>query len=31
VLSNAWSDLQSGDVYDAETSIWQALLQDRRA
>ena len=28
VLSNAWSDLQSGDVYDADTSIWQALLQD---
>jgi hypothetical protein len=28
VLTNATSDLQAGDVYDAETSIWQFLLTD---
>jgi hypothetical protein len=28
VLSNAMSDLQGGDVYDAETSIWQFLLTE---
>jgi hypothetical protein len=28
VLTNATSDLQAGDVYDAETGIWQFLLTD---
>jgi hypothetical protein len=28
VLTNATGDLQAGDVYDAETSIWQFLLTD---
>jgi len=28
VLANATSDLQAGDVYDAETSIWQFLLDE---
>jgi hypothetical protein len=28
VLSNSLSDLQAGDVYDAETGIWQFLLTD---
>jgi hypothetical protein len=28
VLSTAWSDLQTGDLYDAETSVWQFLLDE---
>jgi hypothetical protein len=28
VLTNATTDLQAGDVYDAETGIWQFLLTD---
>jgi hypothetical protein len=28
VLTNATSDLQAGDVFDAQTSIWQFLLED---